>query len=48
MNPANVDLNDIDNEPSGEQPAALMEAVAVEVRQRTLTTRTELLTRLRS
>jgi len=48
MNPTNFDLNDIENEPSDEQLASLMEAVAVKVRQRAIITRSELLARLRA
>lgn len=42
------DLNDIDHEPSDEQLAALMESVAVEVRQRAMNARDALMTRLRA
>lgn len=34
MDPAHFDLNDIEHEPTDEQLAALMEAVAVEARRR--------------
>jgi hypothetical protein len=48
MNTDDFDLNDIDNEPSDEQLAALMEAVAVEVRQRSADARADYLVRLRA
>jgi hypothetical protein len=48
MDPAHFDLNDIEHEPTDEQLAALMEAVAVEARRRGDLARRELMTRLQA
>jgi len=42
------DLNDIEHEPSDEQLASLMEAVAVEARRKARIAQAELMARLRS
>lgn len=48
MDPAHFDLNDIEHEPTDEQLAALMEAVAVEARRRGALVRAELLANLKA
>ncbi len=48
MDPAHFDLNDIEHEPTDEQLAALMEAVAQEARRRGALARTELLANLKA
>ncbi len=47
MSQLRFDLNDIENEPSDEELAALMEAVAEEARRRHLLARTQMLDLLR-
>ena len=48
MDPAHFDLNDIEHEPTDEQLAALMEAVAAEARRRNELVDRELMTNLRA
>jgi hypothetical protein len=48
MDPAHFDLNDIEHEPTDEQLAALMEAVAEEARRRGALARSELLADLKA
>ncbi len=48
MKPRSFDLNDIVHEPSDEQLAALMEAVAEEVRLRAQAAREQLMARLQA
>ena len=48
MDPAHFDLNDIEHEPTDEQLAALMEAVAVEARRRNELAKQELMDHLRA
>lgn len=48
MDPAHFDLNDIEHEPTDEQLAALMEAVAVEARRRGDLARRELTIRVQA
>ncbi len=47
MSQLRFDLNDIENEPSDEELAALMEAVAEEARRRHMLARTQMLNLLR-
>ncbi len=48
MDPAHFDLNDIEHEPTDEQLAALMEAVAEEARRRGALARSGLLAHLQA
>jgi hypothetical protein len=48
MNEERFDLNDIEHEPSDEQLASLMEAVAAEAQRKAQVARAELMTRLRA
>lgn len=47
MTTERFDLNDIEHEPSDEQLASLMDAVAEEAQRKAVVARTQLMTRLR-